>query len=85
MGTLYWMVFVRYAGDEYAAVYDFLLKMLKLLFMVVKLLSGNSVEGVVWLRCLVGVLGWWCCRVGGTRAGLGGRIVIEVAIVVFYE
>ena len=49
------------------------------------MLSGNSVEGVVRSRRLAGVPGRRCCRVGGTRAGLGGRIAIEAAIAAFHE
>tara|TARA_B110000008_G_scaffold265947_1_gene291614 strand:- start:542 stop:1375 length:834 start_codon:yes stop_codon:yes gene_type:complete len=84
-GTSHWMVLVRHAGDEHAAVYDFLPKTPKSPFTAAKLLSGNSVEGVVRSRRLVGVPGRRCCRVGGTRAGLGGRIAIEAAIAAFHE
>ena len=84
-GTSHWMVLVRHAGDEHAAVYDFLPKTPKSPFTAAKLLSGNSVEGVVRSRRLAGVPGRRCCRVGGTRAGLGGRIAIEAAIAAFHE
>ena len=84
-GTSHWMVLVRHAGDEHAAVYDFLPKAPKSPITAAKLLSGNSVEGVVRSRRLAGVPGRRCCRVGGTRAGLGGRIAIEAAIAAFHE